>query len=97
MGGGKNITYIHNEMFEAFFRCRLFRRRRRHQRFINELNNEENNEKNKNPKKKINTKRTMGNAMHRYAIIYTLYSMMMLHARASRDVIITSPPRAYYV
>lgn len=30
--------------------------------------------------------------------IYTLYSMMMtLHARASRDVIITSPPRAYYV
>lgn len=52
MGGGKNITYIHNEMFEAFFRCRLFRRRRRHQRFINELNNEENNEKNKNPKKK---------------------------------------------
>lgn len=42
----------------------------------------------------------MGNAMHRNAIIYiyTLYSMMMtLHARASRDVIITSPPRAYYV
>lgn len=38
-------------MFEAFFRCRLFRRRRRHQRFINELNNEQNNEKNKNPKK----------------------------------------------
>lgn len=49
---GENITYIHNEMFEAFFRCRLFRRRRRHQRFINELNNEQNNEKNKNPKKK---------------------------------------------
>lgn len=41
----------------------------------------------------------MGNAMHRYMQLYTqtLYSMMMLHARASRDVIITSPPRAYYV
>lgn len=43
-------------MFEAFFRCRLFRRRRRHQRFINELNNEQNNEKNKNPKKKTTNK-----------------------------------------
>lgn len=41
-------------MFEAFFRCRLFRRRRRHQRFINELNNEQNNEKNKNLEKKTN-------------------------------------------
>lgn len=40
-------------MFEAFFRCRLFRRRHRHQRFINDLNNKANNEsKNKFKKKK---------------------------------------------
>lgn len=89
-------------MFEAFFRCRLFRRRRRHQRFINELNNEQNNEKNKNPKKKKkqNKQKREGEmqCIEMQLYIYTLYSMMMtLHARASRDVIITSPPRAYYV